>query len=79
MKKIILVAALAAVFSGCAGMTVQEKVEAYKEARSKVVKTVHVLKCEKDCFKRCDQISNDLDRIDCKATCVDTCHELPSR
>lgn len=75
MKKILVVAALAAVFSGCSGMTVQEKVDAYKEARSKVVKTAHVVKCEKDCFTECDKISNDIDRIDCKAICVDTCHE----
>lgn len=75
MKKIILVAALAALFSGCSSMTVQENVEAYKKARAKVVNTAHVVKCEKDCIQGCNTISNDIDRIDCKAVCVDTCHE----
>lgn len=76
MKKVILiVAVMALMFGGCSSMTVQENVDAYKEARSKVVKTTHVVKCEKDCFTECDKISNDIDRIDCKAVCVDTCHE----
>lgn len=75
MKNIILVAALAALFTGCSSMTVQENIDAYKEARTKVVKTAHVFKCEKDCFKECNKISSTIDRVDCKAVCVDTCHE----
>ncbi len=76
MKKVILiVAVMALMFGGCSSMTVQENVDAYKEARAKAIKSVKVVKCEKDCIQGCNTISNDIDRIDCKATCVVTCHE----
>lgn len=74
MKKIILLVAVVAMFSGC--VSTQEKLDKYIEVRNKAITTVGVVKCEKDCFSDCNAISNTIDRVDCKSLCVDKCYGI---
>ena len=73
MKKLLGIALLAMLFGGCA--TTQDKIDTYIKVRSKAINTSKVVKCEKDCFKKCNILSNDIDRVDCKARCVEDCHK----
>jgi len=73
MKKLILVVALIAVFGGCADT--QGSINRYLEVRGKVIKTTHIIECEKQCFKKCDAIESHISRIDCKASCVEECNK----
>ena len=73
MKKLILgIISISVMFGGCA--STQDNIDKYIDARMQVIKNIKVVKCEKDCFKNCDLISNDIDRVDCKASCVEACH-----
>jgi len=73
MKKIILgVICIGLIFNGC--VNTQTIVDKYIKARTQAIKNVKVVKCEKSCFEKCDLISNDIDRIDCKIFCVESCH-----
>jgi hypothetical protein len=76
MKKIIFAVVCIATLTGCSGLTVQENIDNYIEKRDKAVRAVKVVKCQKDCIIGCNDISNTIDRVDCKTSCIEYCHEI---
>ena len=73
MKKLLLVVSCVVLFSGCANT--QDKIDRYKEKRYKASKEVNKAKCKKDGFKKCNSISNDLDRASCKFNTIEICNQ----
>jgi len=70
MKKISEALLLVVLLTGCSGK-VQDKIDSYKEKRTKVVNTVEFLKAEADCIVQCNQdFSFGIKRADCKTGCI---------
>ena len=69
MNKLIAIAVVMMVMSGCA--SVQDKVSAYKTKRDAVASKVTKVHIKKECVKTCnDTFKIGLDRANCKATCA---------
>ena len=69
MKKLSMFIVVSVLFIGC--VSVQDKVDIYKEKRDALATKVVETKDKADCIEKCNQDFNiGIDRADCKAKCI---------
>ena len=69
MRKLSMFIVVSVLFIGC--VSVQDKVNTYKEKRDVLATKIVESKEKKDCIVKCNQDFNiGIDRADCKAKCI---------